>query len=145
MLSGLGQDVVSLAAFTALAKPDLAPVDTVHAILATEKGRSGTFSVSFGSQFRAGFEMSVVTTKGRVVMAPNGVTTTRLSSSGEKSEATKEFQMASGVPSEVEVFVASIESGSPEPRASPQQALKDLRIIQSMLESADEGGTVKAV
>lgn len=78
-------------------------------------------------------------------MAPNGVTTTQLDKDREKKEANKDFGMSSGVGNEVDAFVASIESGSAEPRASPREALKDVKIIQSMLESAQEGGAHKAV
>ena len=84
LLNGIGQDIKSLAAFTALAQLKLAPVDTVHAILASDCGRSGTFSVSFGAAFKSGFEIDVVTTKGRVTVTPTSVTTECLDEAGKQ-------------------------------------------------------------
>jgi predicted dehydrogenase len=135
LLNGLGQDVSSLAAYTALVQPKLAPVDTVHAILATDSGRSGTFSVSFGAAFQSSFEIVVVTTKGRVSVTPTSVVIVCLDDSGKKQEQTENFTFSAAVAHEVEAFATSIQKNVTDPRATPQQALKDLTIIQSMLDS----------
>lgn len=117
----------------------------MHAILATGSGRSGTFSVSFGAAFQAGFEIEVVTTKGRVTVTPTAVTTVHHDGSGQKQEHTEEFKFASGVANEVEAFAASIEARVADARAAPQQAAKDLEILQSMLESGKGGGVLKKI
>ncbi|KAJ9611494.1 hypothetical protein H2200_004678 [Cladophialophora chaetospira] len=143
LLSSIGEDITALAAFTALIQPNLAPVDTVHAILASESKRSGTFSVSFGSAFKSGFEIEVVTTKGRVSVTPTSVTVACLDESKSKKEQKEDFPFSAGVAKEVEAFATSIQSGKVDPRASPQQAARDLEIIQSMLESGKDAGSFK--
>lgn len=131
--------MTSVAAFTSLVQPKLAPVDTIHAILATTRGRSGTFSVSFGSQHRSTFEIAVTTTRGSVSVTPTAVVVTDV----ERKEVQKEFQFSSGVAQELEGFVTSIQTGKLDARGAPEEAERDLAIIESMLTSAQEGGQVK--
>jgi len=136
LLSARGQDIQQLAAFTALLQPKLAPVDTVHAIMATTKGRIGTFSVSFGTEFKSSFEIEVVTTEGAVTVTPAEVTITRRGGPGGVQTERKEFGFSAGVKPEMEAFGKSIQTEQLDPRQSPAEALKDLAILQGMLESA---------
>lgn len=145
LLRALGQDITSLAGYTALVQPKLAPVDTVHAVLATNSGRSGWFSVSFGAAFESGFEIVVVTTKGRVSVTPTVVSTIDIDAAGQKRDQTKEFEFSSGVAAELDAFADSINTGTADARATPEQALKDILIIQSMLESGVENGASKQI
>ena len=145
LLQALGQDIASLAAYTALVQPKLAPVDTVHAVLATTSGRSGWFSVSFGAAFDAGFELVVVTTQGRVSVTPTNVSSVYLDETGQKQEQKKDFEFSAGVAAELEAFAASISSRTVDPRASPEQALKDIFIVESMLDSGAGNAVSKVI
>ena len=69
----MGQDVKRFVSFTNLLQKKLAPVDTVHAVVSTEGGHVGTFCVSFGTEFKSGFEIEVVTTNGAVSVFPTEV------------------------------------------------------------------------
>ncbi|KIW42674.1 uncharacterized protein PV06_06200 [Exophiala oligosperma] len=145
LLSAVGEDISSLAAYTALLEPKLAPVDTVHGILRTTSGRSGSFNVSFGTEFKGGFEIFAATNKGSVTVTPVSVKVVRKDADGKKVEEEESFAFGAGVKSEVEAFAASIVSGTPDPRQSPQQALGDLIVLQGLLESGEQKGAVKAV
>ena len=145
LLSAVGQDISTLAALTALIQPNLAPVDTVHAILASGSNRTGTFSVSFGTAFKSGFEIEVVTSKGRVSVTPTSITTVHADGTDGKKEEKEEFEFSSGVVREVEAFATSVESGKLDARASPQEAARDLELIQCMLESGKDAGSTKTL
>lgn len=134
-------DIARVAAFTTLLQPKLAPVDTVQAILTTDKGALGTFCVSFGTEFKSAFEIEVVTTRGAVTLTPTAVTSSWVEEGGgDKKEDQKEFTFSAGVKPEIVAFGASLAEGVVDPRQSPQQALKDLAILEALLASADKGG-----
>lgn len=143
LLNAARQEVDQLSARTTLLQKKLAPVDTVHAILTTQSGRSGTFSVSFGTEFKSGFQIQVVTTHGSVTVTPVEVTTIRKGADGNKAEEKKEFGFTAGVKPEVEAFQRSIEAGKVDEKQSPEQALKDLEILEGMLKSGEKGGVLK--
>lgn len=134
-------DISRVSAVTTLLQPKLAPVDTVQSILTTDKGAIGTFCVSFGTEFKSAFEIEVVTTKGNITLAPTAVTSTWVEGDAkDKKEDKKEFSFSAGVKPEIVAFAASLGKGVVDPRQSPQQALKDLAILEALLASADKGG-----
>ncbi len=139
-----------MAAYTSLLQPKLAPVDTVHAIMATDGGCTGSFHVSFGTEFKSAFEVEVVTTNGAVTLTPTQVRTSRRaaesgSGGGDRIEEKEDFAYSAGVKIELEAFYASVQKGVVDDRASPEQALADLTILQAMLDSGDEKGAVKNI
>jgi predicted dehydrogenase len=144
MLSAAGEEIRQLSSFTAQLQEKLPPVDTVHAILATQSGRSGTFCLSFGTEFKKGFEIEVVTTTGAVTVGDCRVTTLSKDSSGEKV-GTESFPPSSSVKPEVVAFANSIQAGIVDPRLQPKQALKDVEILQGMLESGRVGAAMKVL
>ncbi len=144
LLAAGNEQITDLAAFTSLIQKKLPPVDTVHATLRITNGNNGTFNLSFGAEFKSGFEIEVVTDKGAVNLTPAEVTvTTKVD--GEKKETVEKFEFSSGVKAEIVAFSKSIEAGNSNEKGTPQQALTDLRILQSMLESGEQGGKVQAV
>ncbi|KAM0323340.1 hypothetical protein ACHAQA_008933 [Verticillium albo-atrum] len=145
LLGAAGEDVATVSARTALLQAKLAPVDTVHAVATTDAGALGTMSISFGTEFKAGFEVQVVTTKGSVTMTPVDVKTVRKGEDGKKVEEQKDFARCSGVPAELEAFGASLASGQADGRQNTTQALKDLAILQGLLESGAAEGLTKEV
>jgi len=139
-----GQEIAQVAAFSALLEERLLPVDTVHAVAVTKEGKTGTIGLSFGTEFKAGLEVEIVTTNGSIVWNPRGVQTTT-TKDGEKVETKEEFGSDSGVTAEVAAFVAAIAAGKEDPRQTPLEALKDLEIIQALLESGAAGAAVRKI
>ena len=140
MLSSLGQDISQVVGFSHLLEERLLPVDTVHAVALTNEGKSGTISISFGTQFKSGLEVEVVTTTGSVYWNPTEVKTK--TKDGEKAE---QFERSSGVKEEMAAFAQAIERGKTEKNQTPEEALRDLEVIQRLLESGEAKGAVKAV
>lgn len=131
-----GDDVASLVAQTALLQEKLAPVDTIHAVLTTRGGVHGTASISFGTEFKSGFEAQVVTTEGSITVSPTKMEWT----SRGKEKQTQEFPWNAGVQAEIEAFVKSLPGGVADPRQTGQQALADLKVIEGILKSGEKGG-----
>ena len=145
LLSAVSVSITHVAAFTSLIRPNLQPVDTVNATMHLDNGSSGTFSISYGTEFANDFEIQVVTDEGAVTLTPTRVTVITKDDDGNEEALTKDFQANSGVIREVAVFAKGIEAGKVDPRGSPEEALMDLKVVQAMLESGEEGGTVKSV
>jgi predicted dehydrogenase len=144
LLAPLDEKIVRLSAFTTLLRPQLPPVDTVHAILKTASGNSGTLCISFGAQYKSGLEFEVVTENGSVKMTPGDVQVVS-SSGGEKSETKKDFKFNAAVLPEIEAFAKSLQANVRDERQSPEESLADLVILQRMLESGEEEGQVLSV
>lgn len=64
---------------------------------------------------------------------------------GNRVEETTEVGFDSGVKTEVNAFAKSITTGVANERGAPEEALADLRLIQRMLESGEQGGAVKVI
>ncbi|KAK2753177.1 hypothetical protein FQN54_008003 [Arachnomyces sp. PD_36] len=129
----LGQDpVATLSAHSTLITPRLPPIDTVDAIMKTQNGAPGIFSVSFGSQFNDnGFEFACE--KGVVAVSRGAVTV-----NGEKTETD---DRSNGVAAEIDAWAASIVKGEPlDPRQTAEEGLADLEILEQMLQSGEKDG-----
>ncbi|KAK4135119.1 NAD(P)-binding protein [Trichocladium antarcticum] len=145
LLAAAGQDIEQIAAFTGLLDARLIPVDTIHAVARTRDGKSGTIAISFGTEFKDDrLEVEVATTNGAVLWRPTDVTTVARSGDG-KAETKREFAWDSGVKAEVAAFAHAIEAGEVDARQTPSEALKDLEILQLLLESGASGAAVKAI
>ncbi|EGO54186.1 hypothetical protein NEUTE1DRAFT_131795 [Neurospora tetrasperma FGSC 2508] len=140
LLSELNQEITHVAGFSALLEERLLPVDTVHAVALTNDGKSGTISISFGTQFKTGLEVEVVTTQGSVYWNP-----TQIKTKTKEGEKTEEFEKSTGVKEEMAAFAKAIEKGQIEKEQTPEEALKDLEVVQRLLESGEGKGIVKAV
>ncbi|KAJ4288732.1 hypothetical protein N0V88_007266 [Collariella sp. IMI 366227] len=147
LLAASGQDIKQLVGFTALLNEQLIPVDTINAVALTQDAKSGTISISFGTEFKSGLEVEIVTTNGAVTWNPTGVKTVTRKSEGseEKAEENKEFAYSSGVAAEVAAFSKAIEAGQVEAFQAPSEAFKDLEILQRLLESGAGGASVKTI
>ncbi|KAK3342560.1 hypothetical protein B0H65DRAFT_223273 [Neurospora tetraspora] len=140
LLSELNQEITHVAGFSALLEERLLPVDTVHAVALTNNGKSGTISMSFGTQFKSGLEIEVVTTQGSVYWNHNQVKTKT-----KEGEKTDEFEKSTGVKEEMVAFAKAIEKGETEKYQTPEEALRDLEVVQRLLESGEGKGVVKTV
>lgn len=146
LLAGAGQEIRRVAAFSALLEEHLPPVDTVSAVAVTGEGKSGTIHMSFGTEFKSGFEIEVVTTEGAVVWTPTRVRTVRRGEGEWKEEVVeREFESTTGVKEEAVAFGEAVQRGEVDVRQSPGEALKDLEILQRLLESGEGGAVVKDV
>ncbi|KAG4425361.1 hypothetical protein IFR04_001511 [Cadophora malorum] len=143
LLSALGQEIATLSAFTDLLQDRLKPVDTIHAVAQTSQGRSGSFDVSFGTAFNEGFEIVVVTDACSVTIRPTEVTTRIQYDKGEKTESVEKVEMSFGVVEEVAAFSGAILGGELDVRISPREALGDLKMLEAMLRSGENGGSIK--
>jgi predicted dehydrogenase len=144
LLAAAGQEIKQVAGFSALLDERLIPVDTVHAVAITQDGKSGTIGMSFGTEFKSGFEIEIVTTNGVVSWNPTEVKTVARNGDG-RAEEKKEFPYNSGVTAEVGAFARALEAGAIDTLQAPAEALKDLEILQRLLESGASGAAVKAI
>lgn len=147
LLAAAGQSITHVAAFTSQLQQHLAPLDTVHSTMQISNRNNGTFSLSFGAEFKTDFEFQIVTDKGAVTVTPNAVTVLQKDSKGKKDGTTHNFKPLDNqtVKREVATFAKAISMGKTDARASPEEALADLKVLQAMLESAEEGGMVKSL
>lgn len=147
LLAAAGQEIKQLAGFSALLDERLIPVDTIHAVAITQEGKSGTIGISFGTEFKDGLEVEIVTTDGAVIWSPTEVKSVARKGDGsdEKVEDKKEFPYSSGVTAEVGAFAKAIEAGKLDVPQTPAEALKDLEILQRLLESGAAGASVKTI
>ena len=146
LLEATGQSISTVRASTSLIKADLAPVDTLNAHMTTASKRNGTFNLSYGSKYRRDCQIRIVTTTGAVAVSPNEVTISmQMQDKRTTHEKTFRFPPGNGVRKEVAAFAESIHSREPNPKGSPEQAYYDLKLLQGMLESGEEGGTAKKI
>lgn len=147
LLAAAGQDIKQLVGFSALLDEKMVPVDTVHAVALTQDGKSGTIAMSFGTEFKSTFEIEIVTTNGAVAWNPTTVKSAarKADGSNETIEETKEFPYSSGVTAEVGAFAKAIEGGTLDVLQTPSEALKDLEILQRLLESGAGGAKLQRI
>jgi predicted dehydrogenase len=146
LLQAAGDEVKQLACFSTLLQERLPPIDSVHSIASTRGGVNGTICLSFGTEFKSALEMEVITTEGSVDWDTKDVTVVRRGASDEKVESRKAFGFDSGVKLEVSSFAKSIgPDGVPDPLQTPEEALKDLQILQALLESGEAKGSLKTL
>jgi predicted dehydrogenase len=136
MLQGGGEAVVKASAFTAQLQEHLPPVDTLNATLQLKGGQSGTLSISFGTTF-SGSEFAVAAEKGTVIVTRSKAVVVK---KGEQEE-TKEFsEQGNGVVQEIKAWAESLVHGKPNPQQSPEEALRDLELLEACLRSGEKGG-----
>ncbi|KAK3381094.1 oxidoreductase-like protein [Podospora didyma] len=144
LLGAGGQQIRQLVGFSGLLEEHLLPVDTIQAVARTQDGKIGSISLSFGTEFKSGLEVEIVTTKGAVTWTPTKVSTFT-KKDGKEAKEEKEFTYNSGVKNEVVAFGEAIAAGKADERQTPKEALKDLEILEKLLKSGDQGAAVKEV
>ncbi|OJD31196.1 oxidoreductase nad-binding rossmann fold protein [Diplodia corticola] len=149
LLSSTGNPT-SVSAHTAQHLPYLPPVDTIDAVWKLGSGCSGSFSTTFAAPV-GGHEYRIVCERGTVTvgfgsgpMAPAFVAVNRAGDEGEGER--KEFpETGFGVTPEVAAWGGKLEEGGFDERQAPQEALKDLQIMEAMLRSGEQGGVPVAL
>lgn len=142
MLAGGAEKVASVTAFTALLREYLPPVDTVDATWRLESGKTGTFSVSFGTTF-TGAEWSVACEEGSVSVDRDEVTITPRGGQKRVEVVKDEFGdkgVGSGVKTEVFAWARSLGKGEWDARQSAEEGLADLELLEAMIRSGENDG-----
>ena len=148
LLAAVGEDITSVEAETRLLQPHLAPLDTLHATIQITAGATGSFDLSYGAQHdqsASGFEIVLVTSNGAVTLTPTQVDYATRSADEPHEGKRANFKADHGVGKEVHAFALSVKLGEEDERLRPEQALMDLRVLEAMLRSGEEGGEMKAV
>jgi len=136
LLQGGKQKIKRVSAFTAQLQEHLPPIDTLNATMQLDNGSSGTLSISFGTT-DTGSEYLVACEKGSVHCARGKVTITK----DGKDPETRDFpDEGNGVNQEIKAWAKSLEQGKRNEMQSPEEALKDLEILESCLKSGEQGG-----
>jgi predicted dehydrogenase len=133
----LGEDAAptKVSAFTAQLQEHLPPLDTLNATVQLKNGASGTLSISFGTTF-SGSEYAVACEKGSVWVSRGKVVVTQ-----DGKEEVKEFpEEGNGVKQEVRAWAESLVNGNANPAQSPEEALKDLELLEACIQSGEKGG-----
>lgn len=135
MLEGGGVKFARTGAFTSQLQEHLPPVDTVDATVQLNNGVSGTLSMSFGTTF-SGTEYAFACEKGTVVVTRGKVVVKK-----EGKEETEEFPSeGNGVKQEIAAWGEGLAKGTMDARQGPEEALKDLKVLEAMLTSGEKGG-----
>ncbi|KAL3455861.1 hypothetical protein BJX64DRAFT_297162 [Aspergillus heterothallicus] len=143
LLAALDEKVQGVSAHTTLLQAHLPPVDTIHAILRTASGRSGTYISSVGIESKRGMEFEIVTDNGSVTYRPfqmEIVTKWRAKGGDKFEEASEAAPLMWGVKEEVAAFAEGISTKNLDRKLSTVEALEDLRIVEAMLRSGDAQG-----
>lgn len=123
-LLGQSAKMTHVAAFTAQLQPHLPPLDTINATVKLANGRSGTFSVSFGTTF-SGAEYVVACQDGTVDVGFDKTIVKK-----GKDESSKDFpEDKNGVRQELKAWGESIQQCKADPMQSPEEALADLEVV----------------
>ncbi|KIW18212.1 hypothetical protein PV08_02500 [Exophiala spinifera] len=143
LLAAGGHTLATAAASAKLLDPALPPVDTVFALLETDKAVTGTFRFSVGIPFLDGIDYDIVTDKGVVhVQGPTVVTTRLRNAAGIIVESKFEDEMTFGVLDEFASFGAALNGSEMDTRISFQEALLDLQLLEAMLKSNGESVSI---
>lgn len=136
LLQGGGETIKTVSAFTVQLQEHLPPVDTLNSTIKLSNGASGTFSLSFGTT-DTGSEYIVACENGSVRVSRGKVTVTKAG----KEEDVKEFKdEGNGVTQEIKAWAESLEKGKRNESQSPEEALRDLEILEACLKSGEQGG-----
>ncbi|KAL9089413.1 MAG: hypothetical protein Q9165_005734 [Trypethelium subeluteriae] len=145
MLLGPENAPVRVAAFSEQLQNHLPPVDTLNATVKTKTGITGSFAVSFGTTYNE-YELSVACEKG-VVFRDRAGTSFQVGIGGavvvksdDKQERTEFVNEEFGVKQEVEAWAKALETGMQDPRQKPEEALRDLEMLEAMLLSGEQNG-----
>ncbi|KAL5458355.1 hypothetical protein PMIN06_003393 [Paraphaeosphaeria minitans] len=135
ILEGGRVQPVMTSAFSTQLQEHLPPVDTVDATVKLSNGANGTISLSFGTTF-TGSEYTFAAEKGTVTVTRGKVTVVK-----DGKEETKEFsEEGSGVKQEMAAWGKALAGGKSDPRQSAEEALRDLQVLEAMLQSGEKGG-----
>lgn len=97
LLGAVGRKINVVSAHTTSLQPDVPPVDTLHALLRTENGRSGSFISSVGIESKLAMEFEIITGKGSIIYRPFQKQLVTKSKAGNWEEQLEEAPLSWGV------------------------------------------------
>ena len=106
-------------------------------------GTYGIFNISLGTEFKTAFDIEVVTDRGSVTVQTDQVICITKDKDGKRMRECTKIGYDNGVRAEVDAFARSIAGAAADERGTPEQALADLRLMYTMLESGEQGGAVR--
>jgi predicted dehydrogenase len=129
-------EIANVSAVLTQIQPDLPPADTVIATLRFESGLVGSYTVTFGVEAPWEGGLSILGEQGalRVRSGTLEVTT--------KGQTRRISTPPDDVKQELAAFAAAIREGTPH-RDTPEEAARDLAVIEAMLKSAKTGNSVQ--
>jgi predicted dehydrogenase len=133
-------EIVETASFAKQTLDYLPPLDTVQAALKLKSGALGTISMSFAS-VRGEYSYVFIGTEGSLMVTGEGGGT-KLSVQDAKGKVVSD-EVLKGTDTYKEMFSAffdAAETGKADARGSPQQALADIAVVESI---CNGGGPVK--
>ncbi|KAF1814925.1 NAD(P)-binding protein [Eremomyces bilateralis CBS 781.70] len=127
--------IARVSSFSSQLQEHLAPLDTLDATVRCASGVTGTIAISFGTTFK-GREYAIACENGTVEVGFDKVTVDR---DGEVE--VREFPgQGTGVKEEVLAFAKGIERGSLDDEQRPEEALRDLEVLEALLKSGEQDG-----
>lgn len=123
-------EVASVAAFTAQARADLPPTDTLAASLVFDNGALGTFTTTFAAPANADSGLTVVCENGSLRVNREQLEVTL---SGQTDRL---IFSDNGVYDELAAFAAAVLESEPH-RNTPEEALQDVAVLEALLRSND--------
>uniref|UniRef100_A0A060T881 ARAD1C34606p n=1 Tax=Blastobotrys adeninivorans TaxID=409370 RepID=A0A060T881_BLAAD len=127
-----GQDITETQCQTAQWRSYLKPIDTVQAVFKLSGGALGTYSHSVSCPCPK-LEFLFVGSTGSMQVTGRDNGTTIVLCDADGNERDRVFIDGQPMLEEHRAFVEAIKSGKAEQRASPEEALKDVAVIESML------------
>lgn len=138
----LPSQIVKVSAFTRLNRDYLPPADTVHATFQLADGATGIYGNTSAAS-RSVYDIELMGQEGHILASLAFFEASKVElvlKDGTKES--KEFKDANknAIAEEFRVFAEAISHNREDPSGSPEEALADLAIIESMLTSGDKGG-----
>ncbi|KAI9820988.1 MAG: hypothetical protein M1832_003460 [Thelocarpon impressellum] len=136
LLLGPSDAVTCVSAQTAQLQRHLPPLDTVDAVFKTRLAVTGSFNVSFGTTLSA-YEFTVACERGSVAVGRDYVEVRQGDQADGILTRANFPAQGSGVAAEVKAWAEALQHGKPDPRQIPEEAIKDLELLEAMLKSGE--------
>ena len=127
-------EVASVRAEVRQVSPDLPPADTLSATLHFAGGAIGCYLVSYAAGAFWDAPLQIVGTEGSMRVDRGWI---EIATAGGEPER-RAVQVRDGVDAELAAFVETVLDGAPHAN-TPDEALRDLAVIEAMLQSAQTG------
>jgi predicted dehydrogenase len=129
-------EIASVSAAVTQVRPDLPPADTLTATLTFESGLLGAYYVTFAAAAPWQGGLSIVGEQGSLRVHPGGY---ELTTNGQTHSVSTPRD---DINRELAAFAAAIRDGVPH-RDTPEEATRDVAVIEAMLKSGQTGNSVK--
>lgn len=127
-------ELEAVAAFATQATADLPPLDTLTATLRFANGTLGTLLMTFAASTPFDAAMTISGDRGSLRVARGRI---EVATGGEVQVT--ECAFYNGVAEELAAFAEAVRTGAPH-RNTPAEALRDMAVVEALLQSAAQGG-----